>query len=89
MKSDCVDIEIKPDGILEIDENFRVALTTNDSSANLVPQETEITITDGGGMPGCRYYLILLAYQFNFLFSSLTHVIWSNEKVAQSQVAIP
>ena len=62
MKSGCVDIEIKPDGILETDEAFRVMLTTNDSLANLAPKETEITIMDGDGMPCYRYYPILLTY---------------------------
>ena len=48
--SSCVNVEIKQDDILEVDEVFLVMLTSNDLAVILEPDETEITILDDDGM---------------------------------------
>ena len=49
--SECIDVEIVPDDLFEMDESFIVTLNSTDSSAVLNPDETEIMIKDEDGMP--------------------------------------
>ena len=48
----CVDIEIKQDQTLEMDEAFTLRLTSDMDTVTLDPAETEIIIENDDGMRG-------------------------------------
>ena len=48
----CVDIEIKQDETLEMDETLTLELTSDMDTVTLDPDEIEITIENDDGMPG-------------------------------------
>ena len=68
--TNCVDIEIVDDSIVESNEDFSLVISTSEERVTLSPESAEIVITDND----CKCYsiIILIVRKYNFLHIQLS-----------------